>query len=56
MRLAVTFLKRQFLMDYISNIGPTITKKGNINLHHRIYPGIKFPKKEIFDGLYKQVM
>jgi hypothetical protein len=25
-------------------------------LHHRIYPGIKFPKKEIFDGLYKQVM
>jgi len=43
-------------MDYISNTGPTIAKKGKFDLHYGIYPGIKFPKKEIFDGLHKQVM
>jgi hypothetical protein len=43
-------------MDYVSNDGPTITKKGNFGWHHGIYPGIKFPKKDIFDGLHKQVM
>ena len=56
MGLALTFLKRKILMDYVSNDGPTITKKGNFDLYHRIHPGIKFPKKEIFDGLHKQVM
>jgi len=43
-------------MDYVSNDGPTITKKGNFDLYHRIHCGINLPKKEIFDGLHKQVM
>ena len=34
-------------MAYISNCGPTITKKGNFDQHHRIYAGIKLPKTEI---------